>query len=102
MERAAFQQRTLADYYACKVGWALRLQVGQDIMKNRILEKLLQQHKLRSPTLVNNKTSPIPAAHVVGTAQRDVSRKKKQSSLAPHSNIRTSGTGYKNQSFVYN
>ena len=33
MERAAFQQRTLADY-ACKVGWALRLQVGQDIMKN--------------------------------------------------------------------
>ena len=34
MERAAFQQSTIADYYACKVGWALRLQVGQDIMKN--------------------------------------------------------------------
>lgn len=34
MERAACQQRTLADYYASKVGWALRLQVGQDIMKN--------------------------------------------------------------------
>ena len=38
MERAAFQQGTLADYYACKVGWALwwrgYLQFGQDIMKN--------------------------------------------------------------------
>ena len=34
MERTAFQQGTLADYYACKVGWALCLQVGQDIMKN--------------------------------------------------------------------
>ena len=34
MERAAFQQRTLADSYACKVGWVLHLQVGQDIMKN--------------------------------------------------------------------
>ena len=37
-----------------------------------ILETLLQQRKSRSPTLVNNKTLPIPAVQVVGTAQRDV------------------------------
>ena len=46
------------------------------------LETLLQQRKSRSPTLVNNKTLPIPAVQVVGTAQRDVSKKKKTKFLS--------------------
>ena len=43
-----------------------------------ILETLLQQRKLRLLTLVNNKTLPIPAVQVVGTAQRDRCEQKKK------------------------